>query len=696
MRKNTISTADYGASGDNLSAIETTASYDAFGNIIEERRANGSKTLYSYDAKNRVTEKRQYNAAGAEKYRTVYTYYGNDLLKEMYDYKVSGTSLRLYHYVYNTYDGLNRLTSQAEVSGSSVPSDLSPYTVTYTYDLKDRLSAVSYGSASGSEVDGMIYHYSGNMLTDVSVKIGSNTYLAKAYTYNADGSVQTVKDYYNFRNGDTANYLLLSYSYDAFGRVTDLQYSKAGEKVEQHSYAYDKNSNIIRESNFNTFSELDEIRSYTYDNLNQLTDSVFKNIITETVTVEGEADEDGNPTTTTQTVTREEEALTTSYAYDIVGNRIQKVENGAATNYTYNSLNQLMSEKGTGTNLTYSYDENGNQTGITGTSGGSNVNKTFTYTPEDMLETYTEGTVSQTNLYDGEGQRVQKKEGSNVTNYFYQEGSVLYTTDANGNLKAFNLLNEDDAFGTARKSETAEDYYLYTDDLKRSTVNVLDSSAGKVASYWYNDFGEVTESKASSYSSFNNEQQYTGAVYDDSTGLLYLNARFYDPQTGRFISRDTYRGEQDDAGTWHLYLYCANNPVNYVDPSGHKRVRQYSAAKTFKYKKYHFLGGLSVSIVVKWDAKGNKIVFCNSYISRKNAYGIAKIKKIAKREISFRNNKQRAYVRHHITIVPFQFPTINPDKLSVPLPTDSFCHPSAIVYSDGGIDWYKEGIRWRF
>ena len=401
----------------------------------------------------------------------------------MYDYKVSGTSLRLYHYVYNTYDGLNRLTSQAEVSGSSVPSDLSPYTVTYTYDLKDRLSAVSYGSASGSEVDGMIYHYSGTMLTDVSVKIGSNTYLAKAYTYNKDGSVQTVKDYYNFRNGDTANYLLLSYSYDAFGRVTDLQYSKAGEKVEQHSYAYDKNSNIIRESNFNTFSELDEIRSYTYDNLNQLTDSVFKNIITETVTVEGEADEDGNPTTTTQTVTREEEALTTSYAYDIVGNRIQKVENGAATNYTYNSLNQLMSEKGTGTNLTYRYDENGNQTGITGTSGGSNVNKTFTYTPEDMLETYTEGSASQINLYNGEGQRVQKKEGSDVTNYFYQNSSVLYTNDGSGNLKTFNLLNVSDIFGTTRKSETAEDYYLYTGDLRGSTVNVLDSSAGKVASY---------------------------------------------------------------------------------------------------------------------------------------------------------------------------------------------------------------------
>ena len=58
-------------------------------------------------------------------------------------------------------------------------------------------------------------------------------------------------------------------------------------------------------------------------------------------------------------------------------------------------------------------------------------------------------------------------------------------------------------------------------------------------------------------------------MYDDSTGLLYLNARFYDPQTGRFISQDTYRGVPDNADTWHLYAYCANNPVNYVDPSGH-------------------------------------------------------------------------------------------------------------------------------
>ena len=166
-----------------------------------------------------------------------------------------------------------------------------------------------------------------------------------------------------------------------------------------------------------------------------------------------------------------------------MGNRLKKTENGTTTSYTYNGLNQLLTESGGGVNLTYSYDANGNQTKIIGTAGGNNVTKTYTYTPDNMLTTYTEGSKTQENLYTGEGQRVQKKEGTDVTNYFYQNGSVRYTTDSASNLKTFNLLNVSDIFGTARKDETAEDYYLYTDDLRGSTVNVLDSSADKVVSY---------------------------------------------------------------------------------------------------------------------------------------------------------------------------------------------------------------------
>ena len=563
---NILSVRDQGTSGD--TAIETRYVYDAFGNVTEERHSDGGKIIYQYDAKGRVSEKTQYSAGGSAKWRTVYTYYSDDQLKEIYDYKVSGTSQSLYHYVRNTYDGLKRLTAKAEINGSSVPSDLGPYTAGYSYDLKDRLTAVSYGSAAGSEVDGITYTYDGSRLKDVYVKVGSSSYLAKAYSYDSAGRVSSVKDYYNFRAGDTANYILLTYAYDSFGRVIDMKYTKAGETIEQHSYEYDKNSNIVSENNVNGEAGLDEVREYTYDDLGQLKTSAIKDRVTTTTTVEGEADEDGNPTTVIKTEVTESMKLQTAYTYDSVGNRTKKTENGTTTNYTYNGLNQLLTENGGGVNLTYSYDANGNQTAISGTAGGSSVSKTYTYTPDNMLASYTDGTVTQENLYSGEGQRVQKKEGNDVTNYFYQNGSVLYTADGSGSLKSFNLLNVSDIFGTERKSGTGEDYYLYTEDLRGSTVNVLDSSAEAVVSYWYNDFGEAEETKAGGYSSFVNEVQYTGGINDSLTGLLYLNARFYDPQTGRFISRDTYRGERDDAGTWHLYLYCANDPVNYVDPSG--------------------------------------------------------------------------------------------------------------------------------
>ncbi len=83
----------------------------------------------------------------------------------------------------------------------------------------------------------------------------------------------------------------------------------------------------------------------------------------------------------------------------------------------------------------------------------------------------------------------------------------------------------------------------------------------------------MIESKATVYSNFVNEIQYTGGIYDELTGLLYLNARFYDPSTGRFITQDTYRGSKKSPSTWHLYVYCANNPINMTDPSGHLAAR---------------------------------------------------------------------------------------------------------------------------
>ena len=87
-----------------------------------------------------------------------------------------------------------------------------------------------------------------------------------------------------------------------------------------------------------------------------------------------------------------------------------------------------------------------------------------------------------------------------------------------------------------------------------------------MVSYIYDDWGETS---INGDTSFYNQICYTGGVYDELTNLYYLNARYYNPYTGTFMSQDTVRGSASDYGSWNLYAYCAGNPVCYVDPSGH-------------------------------------------------------------------------------------------------------------------------------
>ena len=477
-------------------------------------------------------------------YRTVYTYYsGLNLVKDMKDYE-AGT---LYCHTYYEYDSLGRISAKAESNSEMTDAEKSAKAVSYTYNLRGEVTGTGYGSSltniAAGEISGTRYEYNSyGQLTGVYVRKGTSEYKVKEYSYTPSGNVMQVKDFYNYTSG-TGWYIALSYSYDAYGRVTAMVYEESnGAVIEKHEYAYNRNGQVVKETNLNNVSvnPVNETRSYAYDYMGNL----LKSEITGSANV------------------------TTLYTYDKVGNRLTKKQNNVTTTYTYNGLNQLTGESGGGNSLNYVYDANGNQIRITGTADGTSVNKVFAYTPSGNMTSYTNGTVTQVNRYNGDGQRVSKTEGSDVTNYFYQDGSVLYTTDSQGNVKAFNLLNVFDILGTLRINGNNVSSYFYTEDMRGSTVNVIDNSGNTVLSYWYDDFGQVNEYRESG-NSLINEVQYTGAIYDELTGLLYLNARFYDPATGRFISQDTYRGERDDAGTWHLYAYCANDPVNYVDPSGH-------------------------------------------------------------------------------------------------------------------------------
>ena len=77
----------------------------------------------------------------------------------------------------------------------------------------------------------------------------------------------------------------------------------------------------------------------------------------------------------------------------------------------------------------------------------------------------------------------------------------------------------------------------------------------------YRPFGEAEVEEGSEH------YLYTGKE-KDSTGLYYYGARYYDPETGRFITRDLIAGRKSNSQTLNLYTYCLNNPVNLIDPAG--------------------------------------------------------------------------------------------------------------------------------
>ena len=160
------------------------------------------------------------------------------------------------------------------------------------------------------------------------------------------------------------------------------------------------------------------------------------------------------------------------------------------------------------------------------------------------------------------------------TDYFYQDGTVLYTKDADGNRSSMNLLGTSaNVIATSRGTGNSENWYLYNKDIRESTTSIIGANGSAAATYKYDDFGNT---KLTGGTGIDNEICYTGQIYDQSSGLYYYNARYYDPKNARFLTQDTYRGDATQPDTLHLYAYCKNNPINYVDPSGHVFTRTFN------------------------------------------------------------------------------------------------------------------------
>ena len=105
-----------------------------------------------------------------------------------------------------------------------------------------------------------------------------------------------------------------------------------------------------------------------------------------------------------------------------------------------------------------------------------------------------------------------------------------------------------------------QSYYYHTNSLGTVT-HVTNSTGSLVEEYRYDAYGKATiydgQGQEIAESAIGNPYMFTGRRYDRETGLYYYRARYYDPDTGRFIQRDPL-GYIDSLG---LYEYCVSNPA---------------------------------------------------------------------------------------------------------------------------------------
>ena len=117
--------------------------------------------------------------------------------------------------------------------------------------------------------------------------------------------------------------------------------------------------------------------------------------------------------------------------------------------------------------------------------------------------------------------------------------------------------------------------YIYRRDAQGNVVALINTSGAKVAEYIYDAWGNhaVVDSNGNDIESgigVLNPFRYRGYYYDTETGLYYLKTRYYDPEVGRFLNIDSLDyADPETINGLNLDAYCNNNPILYVDPTGH-------------------------------------------------------------------------------------------------------------------------------
>ncbi|MDH3976693.1 MAG: DUF6531 domain-containing protein [Deltaproteobacteria bacterium] len=494
--------------------ITTTYGYDAEGNMTAMTDAKGQSFSYVYDKINRQTEASYPDIATPymTPLKTVTAYDANNNVITVTESKRDVDGNTVTDLTENVYDDFDRLTSSTQRGVA----------INYAYDNNGNRTSVS--TATGTTA----YTYDSRN----RIETATADTLVTSYGYYVDGKKDTV----TYPNGTD-----VKYTYHPTNRVASIVNKVTADSSVISSYAYEYDSNGNRTSQVEVQNGVTETTSYSYDDLDRMADY--------TVT-------DGTDTTLT------------TYTFEAYNRKTEDIStNGTATaskTYTYDALDRLarVVDSVKGKTISYSYDLNGNMISRID-SLDSAAKMQFEYDALNRLvKTMQVSVVKGLYDYNAGGLRVRHRlsERGDV-DYFYDGNSVIEERNAVDSSLLAHYRYADRLLSL--NTGAATQYYHH--DALGSTVNLTDSVGAVQVSYSLDPWGTIRNQTGSSI----NRQIFTGQELDEKTGLIYFGARYYDSETARFISQDTYLGEYGTPPSLHRYLFAYSNPTVYIDLLGY-------------------------------------------------------------------------------------------------------------------------------
>ena len=522
--------------------------YDANSNLISQTDPSGDVTAITYDNLNRPT---QSTVNGGLRGRWFYDPAGNlGLMWDQRHFKPrdgNGADLgTVYQRQY--FDSWGRTTRDdtliSEPDGHS--ANLFRFRTNYILRDDNQISTVHHPSGFANQTAYRV-DYTYNPRTgqaeglDEQATSGNLTIVSDVQWNNA-GQVYRI----NFGEGDLDPVSRWHYDPNTLRLTWDMfGTNNWTSRHRYNSYWYDDNANI---SSIREWRNAQQYQCFTYDNLDRLR-SAYTDEPTNSCDGIHTPIGGGNYDHT--------------YNYNVGGNLTNKTGTGAGTHtgtYTYADSDHAHAVTATSNGSTFQYNDDGDMT-VRNLAG--QPAQTLDWNEDHRLAKITEnGSVTAEFVYGLDDTRLRRKTDDNIYTFYHADGTE-YTWDSNTNSGTFTYFHQIAGRTVGfTNSDTGITTWMHSDQV--NSTSVTHDQTGARITQRYTPFGETRTDD-----NLGTDHTYTGQVHDDSTGLGFYNARYYDPVTARFISADTLVPNPYDGQDFNRYSYVRNNPVRYSDPTGH-------------------------------------------------------------------------------------------------------------------------------